>query len=175
MLARLPSPFTAQDAAAGFRYELSILQAKFARTQVFDPPLVAAVNRVEKLIEGHVQCAKIAALQLDLFFHLIVKQGSLVENGAPGEIRTPDRLVRSQVLYPAELRAHMQGFPTIMFHSHESNDISRSCPDGTRQQSPAAIPIRPKTESYAFEDANKALLALKFDPVKGAKVLRTAR
>ena len=25
--------------------------------------------------------------------------------GAPGEIRTPDRLVRSQVLYPAELRA----------------------------------------------------------------------
>ena len=26
-------------------------------------------------------------------------------NGAPGEIRTPDPLVRSQVLYPAELRA----------------------------------------------------------------------
>jgi len=27
-------------------------------------------------------------------------------NGAPGEIRTPDHLVRSQVLYPTELRAH---------------------------------------------------------------------
>ena len=27
------------------------------------------------------------------------------EDGAPGEIRTPDHLVRSQVLYPAELRA----------------------------------------------------------------------
>ena len=27
--------------------------------------------------------------------------------GAPGAIRTPDPLVRSQVLYPAELRAHM--------------------------------------------------------------------
>ena len=27
-------------------------------------------------------------------------------NGAPGEIRTPDHLVRSQILYPAELRAH---------------------------------------------------------------------
>tara|TARA_B100000900_G_scaffold124178_1_gene104807 strand:+ start:37 stop:213 length:177 start_codon:yes stop_codon:yes gene_type:complete len=26
-------------------------------------------------------------------------------SGAPGEIRTPDPLVRSQVLYPAELRA----------------------------------------------------------------------
>ena len=29
------------------------------------------------------------------------KEGS----GAPGEIRTPDPLVRSQMLYPAELRA----------------------------------------------------------------------
>ena len=26
--------------------------------------------------------------------------------GAPGEIRTPDRSVRSRVLYPAELQAH---------------------------------------------------------------------
>ncbi len=30
--------------------------------------------------------------------------------GAPGEIRTPDPLVRSQVLYPAELRAHIFDF-----------------------------------------------------------------
>ena len=30
----------------------------------------------------------------------------LLKNGAPGEIRTPDRPVRSRVLYPAELRAH---------------------------------------------------------------------
>ena len=35
----------------------------------------------------------------------------------------------------------------------------------------AAIPIRPETESYPLKDANKALLALKFEPVKGAKVL----
>ncbi len=27
-------------------------------------------------------------------------------DGAPGEIRTPDRSVRSRVLYPAELQAH---------------------------------------------------------------------
>ena len=30
---------------------------------------------------------------------------AVFKNGAPGEIRTPDHLVRSQVLYPAELRA----------------------------------------------------------------------
>ena len=28
------------------------------------------------------------------------------ESGAPGEIRTPDLLLRRQPLYPAELRAH---------------------------------------------------------------------
>ena len=37
--ARLPHPFTATDRAAGYRYDLSILQAEFARTQVFDRPL----------------------------------------------------------------------------------------------------------------------------------------
>ena len=37
--ARLPHPFSAADRAAGYRYELSILQAEFARTQVFDRPL----------------------------------------------------------------------------------------------------------------------------------------
>jgi hypothetical protein len=31
-----------------------------------------------------------------------------MKNGAPGEIRTPDPLVRSQVLYPAELRARRE-------------------------------------------------------------------
>ena len=30
----------------------------------------------------------------------------LGESGAPGRIRTPDPLIRSQVLYPAELPVH---------------------------------------------------------------------
>jgi hypothetical protein len=36
---RLPHPFPAKDRAAGFRYQLFIQQAEFARTQVFDRPL----------------------------------------------------------------------------------------------------------------------------------------
>lgn len=35
-LARLPHPFTAADRRAGYRYELSVLQAEFALTQVWD-------------------------------------------------------------------------------------------------------------------------------------------
>jgi hypothetical protein len=34
---------------------------------------------------------------------------SIIEDGAPGEIRTPYPLVRSQMLYPDELRAHGEG------------------------------------------------------------------
>ena len=33
------------------------------------------------------------------------RKGNRVGDGAPGEIRTPDPVVRSHVLYPAELRA----------------------------------------------------------------------
>lgn len=35
----------------------------------------------------------------------------------------------------------------------------------------ATIPVKPETSSYSLEDANKALVELKFSPVKGAKVL----
>jgi hypothetical protein len=38
-LARLPDPFSAADHAAGFEPKLSILQAEFSRTQMFDRPL----------------------------------------------------------------------------------------------------------------------------------------
>lgn len=37
-LKRLPHPFTRADRQAGFRYDLSILQAEFSRTVVFDRP-----------------------------------------------------------------------------------------------------------------------------------------
>jgi hypothetical protein len=36
---RLPDPFTAEDHAAGYNVQLSILQAECSRTQVFDRPL----------------------------------------------------------------------------------------------------------------------------------------
>ena len=38
-LARLPQPLSAADRAAGYDYDISILQAEFALTQVLDRPL----------------------------------------------------------------------------------------------------------------------------------------
>jgi len=42
-LAILPHPFTAVDRAAGYRYDISILQAEFSLTQVLDRPLSGRV------------------------------------------------------------------------------------------------------------------------------------
>jgi hypothetical protein len=38
-LGRLPHPFTPADRAAGYRYEVSILQAEFSLTQMLDKPV----------------------------------------------------------------------------------------------------------------------------------------
>ena len=37
-LARLPHPFTAADRRAGYRYDISVLQAEFSLTQMLDRP-----------------------------------------------------------------------------------------------------------------------------------------
>ena len=42
-LARLPHPFSVDDRAAGIRYDVSVLQAEFALTQVFDRPVQGRV------------------------------------------------------------------------------------------------------------------------------------
>jgi hypothetical protein len=42
-LAILPNPFTAEDEAAGYRYELSVLQAEFSLTQMLDRPVAGRI------------------------------------------------------------------------------------------------------------------------------------
>ena len=42
-LARLPHPFEASDRQQGIRYDISMLQAEFARTEVFDRPVQGRV------------------------------------------------------------------------------------------------------------------------------------
>jgi hypothetical protein len=51
-LARLPHPYTARDRAAGYRYDLSILQAEFSLTQVLDRPRTGRVFFEEVIREN---------------------------------------------------------------------------------------------------------------------------
>jgi hypothetical protein len=43
LLAMLPHPFTSDDTAAGYRYELSVLQAEFSLTQMLDAPVTGRI------------------------------------------------------------------------------------------------------------------------------------
>src|SRR5512145_2931930 len=51
-LRRLPHPFPARDRAAGYRYQLSILQAEFSLTQVLDKPVTGRVFFEEVIREN---------------------------------------------------------------------------------------------------------------------------
>jgi hypothetical protein len=51
-LARLPHPFTRADRAAGYRYDLSVLQAEFSLTQMLDQPLSGRVLFEEVIREN---------------------------------------------------------------------------------------------------------------------------
>lgn len=56
-LKRLPNPYTKKDHRAGFRYDLSILQAEFALTQVVDRPLSGRIF-FERVIKDNIDLGR---------------------------------------------------------------------------------------------------------------------
>jgi hypothetical protein len=78
-LARLPHPFTAADRQAGYRYDLSILQAEFSLTQVLDRPLTGRVF-FEEVIRENLDLGRPDQVQL-IFQRRVSKR-------APGRFRT---------------------------------------------------------------------------------------
>src|SRR5712692_6278465 len=92
-LRRLPHPFTAADRRAGYRYDVSILQAEFALTQVLDRP---ATGRVffEEVIRESLDLGR--PDQVQLIF------GRRVTRRTPGRFRT--RVITAGVTPPAARR-----------------------------------------------------------------------
>jgi hypothetical protein len=78
-LARLPHPFTAKDRAAGYRYDVSILQAEFSLTQVLDRPFCGRVF-FEEVIRENLDIGRPDHVQL-IFARRVTKQ-------TPGRFRT---------------------------------------------------------------------------------------
>ena len=82
-LARLPHPFTAADRRAGYRYDISILQAEFSLTQVLDRPLAGRVF-FEEVIRDNIDLGRpdrVAAV----FDRRLVRRG---KRPTPGRFRT---------------------------------------------------------------------------------------
>ena len=78
-LRRLPHPFTSADQRAGYRYELSILQAEFSLTQVLDRPLSGRLL-FEDLIRENLDLGRPDRVQL-IFDRRVTRQ-------TPGRFRT---------------------------------------------------------------------------------------
>ncbi len=78
-LARLPHPFSAEDRKAGYRYEVSTLQAEFALTQVLDRPLSGRIF-FEEIIRENLDLGRPDKVQL-IFNRRVSKR-------TPGRFRT---------------------------------------------------------------------------------------
>jgi len=82
-LAILPNPFTDADRAAGYRYELSVLQAEFSLTQVLDRPITGRVF-FEQVIRDNLDAGR--PDQVSLIFDRRVIGGR--HRPTPGPFRT---------------------------------------------------------------------------------------
>jgi hypothetical protein len=80
--ARLPHPFPAADRAAGYLYDISILQCQFSLTQVLDRPLSGRVF-FEEVIRDNVDIGR--PDQVSLIFDRRVTRRT------PGRFRTRQR------------------------------------------------------------------------------------
>jgi len=85
-LARLPHPFTDADEAAGYRYEVSILQAEFSLTQMLDRPVSGRIF-FEQVIRDNLDIGRPDQVGLVFDRHIITK----------GRYKTPGRF-RTRVL-----------------------------------------------------------------------------
>jgi hypothetical protein len=78
-LARLPHPFSAADRSAGYRYDISILQAEFSLTQVLDRPQTGRIF-FEEIIRENLDLGRPDQVQL-IFNRRVSKR-------TPGRFRT---------------------------------------------------------------------------------------
>jgi hypothetical protein len=82
-LALLPHPFSAADRAAGYRYDISILQAEFSLTQVLDKPVSGRVF-FEHVIRDNLDAGR--PDQVSLIFNRRLIHGR--RRSTPGRLRT---------------------------------------------------------------------------------------
>ncbi|MGB9280653.1 MAG: hypothetical protein WCB57_11315 [Pseudonocardiaceae bacterium] len=82
-LAILPHPFTAADRAAGYRYDVSILQAEFSLTQMLDKPVSGRVF-FEHVIRDNLDAGRPDQVSL-IFDRRLMSRGP---RATPGRFRT---------------------------------------------------------------------------------------
>jgi hypothetical protein len=82
-LAILPNPYSPADQAAGYRYDISVLQAEFSLTQVLDKPLAGRIF-FDQVIHDNLDIGRPDQVGL-IFDRRIVRRGP---RATPGRFRT---------------------------------------------------------------------------------------
>lgn len=82
-LARVPHPFSTADRAAGYRYDISILQAEFSLTQMLDAPVAGRIF-FEQVIRDNLDLGRPDQVCL-VFNRRLVRRG---RHATPGRFRT---------------------------------------------------------------------------------------
>ncbi len=162
-LAILPNPFTDEDQAAGYRYQLSILQAEFSLTQMLDAPVSGRIF-FEQVIGDNLDIGRPDNVAL-IFNRRIVRRGKR---------KTPSRF-RTRVI--------TDGVVPSLHVDYKTNKIKQYHKEGRALRTETTInnprdfgvtkrlTSLPELRQHGFS-ANRRLLdvqTISYDPIRGAK------
>jgi hypothetical protein len=159
----LPTPFTDEDEAAGYRYELSILQAEFSLTQMLDAPVSGRIF-FEQVIRDNLDIGR--PDHVALIFHRRILNGRKCKT--PGQFRT--RVLTDGVI--PSLHVDYKNAKIKQYHKH-----GRALRTETTINDPHDFGVTkrltslPDLRQLGFT-ANRRLLGVQtisHDPIRGAK------
>jgi len=167
-LARLPHPFTAADRAAGYRYDISILQAEFSLTQMLDKPVAGRVF-FEQAIRDNLDLGR--PDRISLIFGRSIYRGR--KNRTPGTFAT--RVVTDGVtpsLHVLYKHAQIKQYHKLGRALRTETTINQTMDFGLGKR----LTNLPALRQIGYT-ANRRLLGvqrLSHDPITGADALHAA-
>jgi hypothetical protein len=162
-LAILPNPFTDEDAAAGYRYELSILQAEFSLTQMLDAPVSGRIF-FEQVIRDNLDIGRPDNVALIFDRRIIAK----------GHAKTPGRFRTRVITCGVAPSLHVDYKNTTIKQYHKQGRALRTettINDPRDFRVTKRLTSLPELRQLGFT-ANRRLLGVQtisHDPIRGAK------
>jgi hypothetical protein len=166
-LAILPGPFTDADRAAGYRYEISVLQAEFSLTQMLDRPVSGRIF-FEQVIRDNLDIGRPDQVGLVFDRHLVRKG----PRPTPGRFRT--RVITAGVT--PSLHVDYKHTTIKQYHKEGRALRTETTINDTRDFDIGKRLVNlPALREIGFK-ANRRLLGvqrLDHDPISGARDLHT--
>jgi hypothetical protein len=161
-LAILPNPFTPEDEAVGYRYELSVLQAEFSLTQMLDRPVSGRIF-FEQVLHDNLDVGRPDQVSL-IFDRRIIGKGRYA---TPGRFRT--RVITDGVI--PSLHVDYKNTKVKQYHKEGRALRTETTINDTRDfRLSKRLTNLPALRQIGFS-ANRRLLGvqrLSHDPIRGA-------